>query len=105
MSAFEVFLTEDGSRDLLELYDYIAKNDSPVKADHLLENIEPAFTSLGEFPERGTYPPELLDIGIREYRKRFFKPYRIIYRVIGQHVYVLLIAEVIATRIYHHPFI
>lgn len=32
-------------------------------------------------------------LGIREYREVFFKPYRIIYRVIGTNVYVLLIAD------------
>ena len=36
---------------------------------------------------------KLLDIGIREYREVFFKPYRIIHRVIASNVYVLLIAD------------
>ena len=51
------------------------------------------FTSLSETPERGTYPKELLAIGIREYREIFFKPYRIIYRVIAENIYILLIAD------------
>jgi len=33
-----------------------------------LKQIEKVFTKLSEFPERGTYPKELLSIGIREYR-------------------------------------
>jgi len=36
---------------------------------------------------------ELLSIGVREYREILFKPYRIIYRVIENNVYVLLIAD------------
>ena len=32
-------------------------------------------------------------LGVREYREIFFKPYRIIYRVINKNVYVLLIAD------------
>lgn len=32
-------------------------------------------------------------MGIREYRQTFFKPYRVIYRVIGQRVYIYLIAD------------
>ena len=36
---------------------------------------------------------ELLDIGVRECREVFFKPYRTIYRVIGETVYVLVIAD------------
>ena len=59
----------------------------------MLEQIEKAFSSLSEYPERGNYPRELLDIGIREYREIFFKPYRIIYRVMENNVYVLVIAD------------
>ena len=49
--------------------------------------------SLSEFPERGVYPKELLELGIRDYREIFFKPYRVIYRVTDDVVHVLLIAE------------
>jgi toxin ParE1/3/4 len=48
---------------------------------------------LSEFPKRGAYPKELLAIGIREYHEIFFKPYRIIYRVMDKNVYVLLIVD------------
>ena len=55
--------------------------------------IEEAFEGLSEHPHRRRHPGELLDIGIREYREVFFKPYRIIYRVIGETVYVLVVAD------------
>ena len=58
-----------------------------------MEQIEKAFSRLSESPERGTYPKELLSMGIREYREVFFKPYRIIYRVMNKNVYVLLIVD------------
>ena len=90
---FAVFLTHDAARDLDELYDYIALHDRPKKADYVLEQIEKAFSRLSEFPERGAYPKELLAIGIREYREIFFKPYRILYRVLDKKVYVLLIVD------------
>ena len=90
---FAVLLTNDAARDLNELYDYIAVHDSPRKADYVLEQIEKTFSTLSEFPERGVYPRELLKLGIREYREIFFKPYRIIYRVMDKHVYVLLIVD------------
>jgi toxin ParE1/3/4 len=86
-------LTNDAARDIDELYDYIALNDAPGKADHVLEEILKAFSSLSESPERGAYPKELLSLGIREYREIFFKPYRIIYRVVEKNVYVLLITD------------
>jgi len=90
---FAVLLTNDAARDLNELYDYIAVHDSPRKADYVLEQIEKTFSTLSEFPERGVYPKELLKLGIREYREIFFKPYRIIYRVMDRNVYVLLIVD------------
>ena len=90
---FAVLLTNDAARDLNELYDYIAVHDSSRKADYVLEQIEKTFSTLSEFPERGVYPKELLKLGIREYREIFFKPYRIIYRVMDKNVYVLLIVD------------
>ena len=90
---FAVLLTKDAARDLNELYDYIAVHDSLRKADYGLEQIEKTFSTLSEFPERGVHPKELLKLGIREYREIFFKPYRIIYRVMDKNVYVLLIVD------------
>jgi len=90
---FPVFLTEDASRDLEALYDYIDSRDAPGKADYVLDQIEKAFSSLCENPERGTYPKELLAVGLRDYREVFFKPYRIIYRVMDDNVYVMAIAD------------
>ena len=90
---FLVQLTDDATCDLEEICDYIERHDAPGKADHVLEQIERAFGSLSKHPRRGNYPKELLDIGIREYREIFFKPYRIIYRVMGNNVYVLVIAD------------
>jgi len=90
---FAVLLTKDAARDLNELYDYIAVHDSPGKANYVLKQIEKTFSTLSEFPERGVYPKELLKLGIREYREIFFKPYRIIYRVMDKNVYVLLIVD------------
>ncbi len=91
--SFRVFLTNDAARDLEEIYNYIAGHESPQQADYVLDQIEKAVSSLSGFPERGAYPKELLALGIREYREVFFKPYRIIYRLIEKNVYILLIAN------------
>lgn len=90
---FDVFLTEDALRDLEELHAYIAEHDSPAKADHVLGRIEDVIEQLARFPGRGSHPRALLALGIREYRQVFFKPYSVVYRVIGQRVYVYLIAD------------
>lgn len=90
---FRVLLTRDAVRDLEELYDYIASHDSPANADRVLNKIERVLSNLHKLPARGSRPKELVTLGIREYREVFFKPYRIIYRVIGKEVYVYLIAD------------
>ena len=90
---FAVLVTRHAARDLDELHDYIAQRDAPGKAEHVLTRIEKAFGSLSESPQRGAYPRELLAMGIREYRELFFKPYRIIYKVVDRNVYVLMIAD------------
>jgi len=88
-----VFLTDDAARDLDGLYDYIALHDAPQRANYVLEQIEKAFSRLSKFPKRDAHPKELLALGILEYRETFFKPYRIIYRVLDKDVYILLIAD------------
>ncbi len=90
---FKVHLTRNAARDLEEIDDYIGRHDGPRRADHVLDRLEKAFASLADYPHRGRYPKELVEIGIREYREVFFKPYRIIYRVMGDNVYVDLIAD------------
>ena len=91
--AFLVQLTDDAAQDLEELWDYIDQHDAPGRADYVLEQIENALLSLSKHPQRGTSPKELPDLGMREYWEIFFKPYRIIYRVMDNTVYVLLIAD------------
>ena len=88
-----VRLTDDAARDLEEIVDYVSRQDAPGRAEHVLQRIEHVFQALSAFPERGSYPGELLDLGIREYREVFFKPYRIIYRAMEDGVYVLVIAD------------
>jgi toxin ParE1/3/4 len=89
----EVFLTDDALRDLEEIDDYICTSDSPQKADYVLQKIENVFQTLVESPKRGSYPKELLELGIRDYREVYFKPYRIIYRVQAKRVYIYMIVD------------
>lgn len=90
---FDVLLTEHAERDLEELHDYIAEHDTPGNAVRVLDRIDKALHSLSTFPERGSHPKELLALGIREYRQTFFKPYRLIYRIVERRVYVYLIVD------------
>ena len=90
---YEVLLTEGAEQDLESIYDYIAEFDCKTNADHVLDRLLEVVESLSAFPERGSYPKELVALGIRDYRQTAFKPYRVIYRVMAQKVYIYVIAD------------
>jgi toxin ParE1/3/4 len=90
---FEVRYTRGAEDDLERLYDYLAEQGSPSIADALLDAVLEKVDALERFPHRGSVPKELAGLGIRTFRQLMLSPYRIIYRVIGQEVFVLLIAD------------
>ena len=90
---YEVLLTEGAEQDLEAIYDYIAAVDAPANANYVLDRLLKLTQSLTVFPQRGSYPRELIALGIRDFRQTAFKPYRVIYRVIGQKVYIHLITD------------
>jgi toxin ParE1/3/4 len=90
---FEVLLTVGAEQDLEAIHDYIYEFDCVANADHVLDQLMQVVQSLSRFPERGGYPKEVVCLGIKEYRQTAFKPYRVIYRVLGKQVVVYLIAD------------
>ena len=90
---FEVLLTEGAEQDLEAIHDYISEFDCVANANYVLDKLMDIVESLSKFPERGSYPKELVGLGIKEYRQTFFKPYRVIYRVTSSQVIIYLIAD------------
>ena len=90
---FEVLLTNGAEQDLEAIHGYISEFDCISNANHVLDALMDVVESLSKFPERGSYPKELVSLGIKEYRQTFFKPYRVIYRVTGSQVIIYLIAD------------
>jgi toxin ParE1/3/4 len=90
---FEVLLTEGAEQDLEAIHDYISEFDCVANTNYVLDELMDVVESLSKFPERGSYPKELVGLGIKEYRQTFFKPYRVIYRVTGNQVLIYLIAD------------
>jgi toxin ParE1/3/4 len=91
--AFTVQFTVGAREDLRTLHGYISENDSQENADYFAREIIRAILTLRDFPERGAHPPELLQLGSRSYRQIFFKPYRILYRISGNTVFIAVIAD------------
>lgn len=90
---YRVLLTEGAERGLEDIFDYIDEFHGPERADHMLEELLSPAGQLASLPERGSHPRELLELGIKDYRQVFFKPYRLIYRVSKHDVIVFMIAD------------
>lgn len=92
-AAYTVLVTEGAEQDMESIVDYIAEFDSLANANYVLDQLTSTAVNLATFPERGSHPRELLALGIKDYRQAFFKPYRLIYRIIGQTVVIYLVAD------------
>ena len=90
--AIEVFLT-DALDDLQDISDYPSTTESADIASRIVGKIEEAYVRLAEFPNRGAIPHELSELGMRDFRQVFFKPYRIIYKVVEDRAVVYVIAD------------
>ena len=90
---FEVSLTEGAEQDLEAIHDYISDFDCVAHANEVLDALMVVVEGLSQLPQRGSYPKELVSLGIKEYRQTFFKPYRVIYRVTGSQVIIYLMAD------------
>lgn len=90
---FSVLITEDAQRDLDDIHAYIASQDGFARAGTVLDGVTATLSKLTRFPNRGEYPPELVALGIRQFRQVHYKPYRAIYQVTGSAIHVLLVAD------------
>lgn len=90
---FEVELTQGAEDDLEEIHAYLAENRSADNADALLDEFISVIESLENFPLRGAVPKELEVLGIREFRQILLRQYRLIYRVAGTKVFILIIVD------------
>ena len=78
--------------DLIAIVQYIA-DDDPHQAYEIFKNIKERASNLRTFPDRGRIVQELLAQGITQYRELIIQPWRIIYRVSENQVYVLSVLD------------
>lgn len=74
--------------DMKEIFLYVAMNDSLDAANQLLEKIESTCFKLEKQPTRGHIPEELRSTGIKRYLEIHYKPYRIIYEIKKEIIYI-----------------
>jgi toxin ParE1/3/4 len=89
---YQIVWADVAERDLRELIDFIAM-ESPTTALKILNKIKQTTSNLYSSPERGRVVPELQDQGISTYRELIVPPWRIVYRISANDVYVLSVLD------------
>lgn len=91
---YEVLFINGAERDLESIPDGIGEIDCVVNVDSVLDqSMEKVVEASAQFPERGSYPRALLELGIKEYRQTSFKPYRVILPIAGSQVIIVRIVD------------
>jgi len=84
----KVNFISDAEEDLLSIYKFVYINDSETHAEKLFAGLYNKCLTLKDSADRGCIPPELKRIGISVFREIILKPYRIIYQVIDDSVFI-----------------
>jgi len=84
--------TKSAKDDLLDIVIRI-KQESPNSAMEIYRKLKKRAQTSNFFPLKGRVVPELLDEGITYYRELIEKPWRIIYRVGDETVYLIAIID------------
>ena len=90
---YHILWTETARKDMQDILLYIHQ-DNPVAARQTLKRIQTRAETLTQFPQRGRQVPELKDLALHhEYRELIEYPWRLIYRIDQQQVYILAILD------------
>jgi len=89
---YRVEIDADAEADALRIFREL-KLEAPASARAFLADFRRLDSALEAFPERGSIPRELDDLGSRDFRQRALGTYRAIYRVTDGVVHILLVAH------------
>jgi toxin ParE1/3/4 len=89
---YKVNLLPEAEDDLVDIYKYVAVNDSFDKAEKLFNDLYHTTLTLQDFPHRGHILHDFPCIDVN-YLELSHKPYRIIYQLFGDTVFVLCILD------------
>lgn len=91
-SVYTVYWADIAYKDLDAIIDYISIQSIDI-ALNVLYKIKEKAESLIKFPERGRIVPELKFHNIENYREIILSPWRIIYRIDNNNVYVIAVFD------------
>jgi len=89
---YNVNINKTAKKDIRGIVKFISKNN-PINALNILKRIQDRIDSLYRFPERGGYVQELLEFNIKDYRQLTESPWRIIYKIDGNIVNVIMVID------------
>lgn len=92
MKKYKVLWSEPAIHDFENILDYIA-NDNKLIAKNILERVEKRTSELEEMPQRGSNVSELDEFNLYNYKQLIEYPWRIIYRIDDDLVYILAIID------------
>jgi len=93
MIEYDVLWADVARSDLDNIANYIAEEDGVDIALEIVLRLERKAEKLVSMPKRGVIVPELLEIGVLQYRQLTEKPWRILYRILGNTVHVVAIVD------------
>lgn len=85
---YKVLIDPQAKFDLQDIFTFVAIDDGFDNSIKLLDAIENTCYKLEELPMRGHIPHELRQTGINKYLEIHYKPYRIIYEIENNLVYI-----------------
>ena len=91
--SYKVSLTQSALNDLYAINDYYLAQVSDKIAENVINNSQASIQNLKDLPERGIIPTELFATGITRYRQILSSVYRIIYRVEGDNIYIVMVID------------
>lgn len=93
MKVNDIVLLPDAEADIFNIYIYNDTNYSRKNAMGTIQNIKETIYKLKNHPKIGNFPPELEIITIYDYREIHSVPYRIIYQLLDNTIYVHCILD------------
>ena len=89
---YEILWTDSAKQDLTEIIEYIAFNEIEIAKKQFIR-IKESAEKLESFPDQGRIIPELLNQNINKYRELIISPWRIMYKIEGNTVYILAVID------------
>jgi len=93
MIDYEVLWADVARDDIDDIANHIAEEGGAGAALDVVCRLERRAEKLVSLPKRGVIVPELLDVGVLQYRQLTEKPWRILYRILGESVYVVAVVD------------